>query len=244
MPRPPGSLAESSVVASLRELAQMEEERVESVAQKAAIARARREQLEQQARQAAAEQLARERLEREERDRRDRREAAHAEALKAAAAERARTEILVRAEEERRESDARRARHARSGRRRALGEGALAGVMLAFGVACAIYEQAIAPAARAAAAHARDAATSCDETPRDLYGRVASTEESLRLAGTDLETAGRERDRLRSELETVTRELGHKTPSRPPAASGAPSRRPPEYFSKCPPGSRDPMCVQ
>ncbi|HLK40468.1 MAG TPA: hypothetical protein VKU41_27135 [Polyangiaceae bacterium] len=244
MARPPGSLAESSVVLSLRELGKMEEERMESAAREAALARARREQLDLQAREAAAEQLARERVEREERDRRDRREAANAEALKLAAAERARTEILVRAEEERRESDARRATQARSSRRRALGEGVLAGVTLAFGIACGVYEQAIAPAERAAATHARDAATSCNETMRDLRGRLASTEEGLRVAGGDLEAAGRERDRLRSELDTVTRDLGRKNVPRPPAAPGTPSRRAPEYFSKCPPGSRDPMCVQ
>jgi colicin import membrane protein len=250
----------SSVIFSLKELAQMEDERVRAEAEASRLENEAREaaRLEEEARQ--REEIAT--LEREEAarvreaERSEREAAARVEAIHRAALEVARVEAeaRVRADVQERE----RARELRKlelasaeqGKQAKAARGtALVSLSSAIAVACVaagLYAAVIVPAERSRAARSAAELASRDALVEDARQEVRKAEEQTRSVAGDLVAARDENARLQAALDAAKRRA---TPSHP--ANIAPSHPTTtraretwsDGFTSCPPDSKDPLCV-
>jgi hypothetical protein len=254
-------MTQSSVIASLKELAHMEAERVRALTE--AQDRARRDAAarERAEREAAVQADAAARYEEE---RRVREEAARVEAVRRAALEAARVDAELRASARERdvarnhELEMERARAAARGReldleraraatrRWQVGRTARVGALTALLAAAAagvLHYGWVAPRQRARDADAAAKIASRDATIADLGTRVEATEARARALEDDLRAAAEERDRLRAlhaprgvETKHAPASVGRAVPTRTtgPVIDG---------FTTCPPGSHDPLCM-
>jgi hypothetical protein len=247
-----------SVLFSLQELARMEEDRVRELAVAARELREREEEQRGRAhRQRLAEQRVREQaeaLEREERSRRAREEEARIEAVHRAAVETARieTEARVRAQERERERShqleiERERAHARGMRQRTAMRAALAGFAVAAAAAAATVLGVVAPRERALSDQILALYDSRDTASRDARANAEATERTLHTLQENLAALRSDRDRLQSDLDDARRQLLRRSgafhgPSAGPHSTG--DRPKLDGFTSCPPGSKDPMCLQ
>ena len=112
--------------------------------------------------------------------------------------------------------------------------------------AAAIYLTVALPRERARAAAMGADIVSREESMRALRVRLASSDERMTAIANELDVARRDNVRLQADLQSARRELARKgSPVRTGLIGGARGGGTAlEYFSKCPPGSQDPMCVQ
>jgi hypothetical protein len=237
----------------------MEEERARRAMEEAARSRAARERTEREAEEKArAERVARERAVEEihlETERRERDEVRRADVLRQAAIERARAEgeattrAAQRALERQHEIALARVREealARRGAARQRALGVLVGAVAVGASAAAIYLTVALPRERVRAAAVRADNTSREESTRALRVQLGSSDERMTALANELDVIRRDNVRLQADLQNARRELARKgSPVRAGLLGGARGGGTAlEYFSKCPPGSQDPMCVQ
>jgi colicin import membrane protein len=248
-------MTQSSVVASLQELARMEEERVRALAVAGECVRREAAEREQAEREEAART-------REEDERRAREEAARIEGLRFGAIEAARMEAELKASAQARalershELEVEHARalvrnreldleHARAADRRARTTrsvlvGGLSALLVA--VAAALYLGVLAPRQRARDAEAAAQIASRDESIADLKTRAGAAEaRALTLEG-DLRGALKELERLRS-IEAPHGADSHPLRGSPGRSSTQRSGPVLDGFTTCPQGSQDPLCM-
>jgi hypothetical protein len=244
------------VIFSLQELARMEDERVRDQAEAARLEEAARE-----AARRRAEVLAREELEAREREgeerrleaeRKDREAAARAEAVVEAA--RVEAEGRLRAAEREREMrhDLERlvlakasAEGDRGARRRSLLTAVSAASVTAL-LAAVGYLGVVRPAEQAREARWASELASSDTLVADARAQAAKAGDSARSLSDELAVARGQLADLRQQVED-----GHRSVRTTPSAVGNHSARTTpahdptmDGFSRCPPGSQDPMCAR
>ena len=246
----------SSVIFSLLELERMEGERVRSQAQAAALEREARERALHESRERVRlETEGRERREAEARreiEQRAREEAARIEAIRRAGVEMARVaaEAQARADERERERrhelEVERARAlARGGGPRGALAAAVFGAVVSAGVAMALHFGVVAPRERATASEARAELASRDVAIEDLRAQAAATDARVHGLEDSLAAARGDNDALHAELEAARRPPATTGSSRGGAVRGVPRPDAPRLdgFTRCSPGSRDPLCL-
>jgi hypothetical protein len=237
----------------------MEEERARQAMEEAARSRAARERAERQAEEhARSERVARERAVEEirlETERRERDDVRRADMLRQAAIERARAEGEATTRAEQRALDrqheialarVREEALARRGAARQRALGVLLGAVVVGTSAAALYLTVALPREHARTAALRADITSREESMRAARVSLASSDERMTALASEIDVVRRDNDRLQADLQSARRELARKgSPVRAALAGGSRGAgATPEYFSKCPPGSHDPMCVQ
>jgi hypothetical protein len=241
---------------SLQELERMEEERVRALAdaaqrERVLRERARRDEEERERLERRVQEQAEEEA-RHDVERRAREEAARIEAIHRATAEAARLEVESKARAEAREQERRheleleRVRVAPGGgRARGTVVAALFGAVVAAGVAMAAHHGVFAPRERARATEADATIASRDVAISDLRAHAEATDARMRTLEDDLTTARAENDKLRTDLDAARKLAIVRGPApRWTAVTTRPDRPKLDGFTRCPPGSSDPMCLR
>jgi colicin import membrane protein len=252
------NVSESSVLFSLRELARMEDDR----AREQAEAAERRRALEHEKRlRSQREQLAREQAEAQEREElgrraqeRAREEEARLQAIHNAAVEAARieSEARIRARERERERnhevEVERARgQARRVRLQTGLQGFVVGLFVTLAASGAIYVGAVAPRDKSQVDALRARVDSTEAALRASGAKEEAAEQGLRALQAEGASLRNDRDRLQSELDDARRLLSHRsnTVRGGPTGTRSPGDHPKlDGFTTCPPGSKDPLCLQ
>ena len=189
---------------------------------------------------------------RREVERRAREEAARIEAIHRAATEAARVEaeakntLEAREIERRHEVELERVRLARRGKGTTGTLLAVAfGAIVTAGVAMTLHFGVVTPRERSRATMADAALASRDVAIADLRSRAEAADSRVRSLEEELVATKGEIDRLNSALDAARRASGPRTPGPRWTAKGPRNDSPKlDGFAACPPGSKDPMCLQ